>query len=146
MKGKCSGLSGTSRSGKKRSVKSRNKVRCMEQEVYKPHPSLIHYEAWSKHKNFKLNQAFDVTLHEPKFHLAEYSTCRHVFSSMLLYQSFRCIASTSDTFESQERTSRNKCKYILNDFFIFLDKRGVGGGGGERGLECGAFLLCQNES
>ena len=63
MKGKCSGLSGTSRSGKKRSpeppetgVKSRNKVRCMEQEVYKPHPSLIHYEAWSKHKNFKLNQ------------------------------------------------------------------------------------------
>ena len=27
---------------------------------------------------------------------------------------------------------------------IFLDKRGVGGG--ERGLECGAFLLCQNES
>ena len=89
-------------------------------------------------------RAFDVTLHEPKFHLAEYSTCRHVFSSMLLYQSFRCIASTSDTFESQERTSRNKCKYILNDFFIFLDKRGVGGG--ERGLECGAFLLCQNES
>ena len=88
-------------------------------------------------------RAFDVTLHEPKFHLAEYSTCRHVFSSMLLYQSFSCIASTSDTFESQERTSRNKYKYILNDFFIFLDKRGVGGG---RGLECGAFLLCQNES
>ena len=75
-------------------------------------------------------RAFDVTLHEPKFHLAEYSTCRHVFSSMLLYQSFRCIASTSDTFESQERTSRNKYKYILNDFFIFLDKRGGGGKGG----------------
>ena len=88
-------------------------------------------------------RAFDVTLHEPKLYLAEYSTCRHVFSSMLLYQSFRCIASTSDTFESQERTSRNKYKYILNDFFI-LDKRGVGGR--ERGLECGAFLLCQNES
>ena len=49
---------------------------------------------------------------------------------MLLYQSFRCIASTSDTFESQERTSRNKYKYILNDFFIFLDKRGGGGEGG----------------
>ena len=66
---------------------------------------------------------------------------------MLLYQSFRCIASTSDTFESQEhRTSWNKYKYILNDFFIFLDKRGVGVGGGGRGLECGAFLLCQNES
>ena len=90
-------------------------------------------------------RAFDVTLHEPKFHLAEYSTCRHVFSSMLLYQSFRCVASTSDTFESQEhRTSRNKYKYILNDFFIFLDKRGLGVG--ERGLECGAFLLCYNES
>ena len=74
-------------------------------------------------------RAFDVTLHEPKFHLAEYSTCRHVFSSMLLSESFRCIASTSDNFESQERTSRNKYKYILNDFFIFLDKRGVGGGG-----------------
>ena len=68
------------------------------------------------------------------------------FNSMLLYQSFMCIALTSDTFESQEhRTSWNKYKYILNDFFIFLDKRGVGGGG-ERGLECGAFLLCQNES
>ena len=62
---------------------------------------------------------------------------------MLLYQSFRCIASTSDTFESQERTSRNKYKYILNDFSFFWIR---GGGGGERGLECGAFLLCQNES
>ena len=81
-------------------------------------------------------RAFDVTLHEPKLYLAEYSTCRHVFSSMLLYQSFRCIASTSDTFESQEhRTSWNKYKYILNDFFIFLDKRGVGGGEGGLSVE-----------
>ena len=51
------------------------------------------------------------------------------FQLHAISQSFRCIASTSDTFESQERTSRNKYKYILNDFFIFLDKRGVGGGG-----------------
>ena len=44
------------------------------------------------------------------------------FNSMLLYQSFMCIALTSDTFESQEH--RNKYKYILNDFFYFSGQEG----------------------
>ena len=61
------------------------------------------------------------------------------FNSMLLYQSFMCIALTSDTFESQEH--RNKYKYILNDFFLFFWIRGGKGGEG-----AGAFLLSHNES